>query len=574
MREVEIRKKRIAKLDEQIQALREQMKRMLAGELTPEQNLDHVGEMEHMREEAGEIENEMHFLEIEIEIIEGAGEDRRRRNRGLAAAKKVRRIEVALDRRRRRRRRHTQAGHTHVEDTPDPLEDKLVKKLAEAQRELVGFVVTPSSGAPGGGAVLPPPNPDDPVPAQGQPAGVFVLTCDPRDLKKHPGYQAEVEAYSARVPHGSPATPDELPPTFSVYRDFRVPVVTMPDGNPVEFWTFHAVGEAANTWPGSLIRVPQGALFHGTMKPRKGTHTIHWHGIEPTAMNDGVGKLSFEVDSQYTYQWQATEPGLYFYHCHHNTVLHFELGMYGGLIVDPKPPAGDPLEVGFNQPTEPAGYPTGGPGYTLRANGAAINPYSQALQRYDVEGIWVVDDVDPRWRQMSHDDGIGLPWGPDVGLNVFEPKYFCLSGSFQGPTGFCQTAQVRAGQTLLLRIICASYTTQSNVFRPATAADAGLNVPAAPMTGQMIAFDARTLGHPPFVQYASEIPIAPNEKWYWTAARRCEIIFQPGDEHVGDHIYRAEFHRYVSNDGDVGPKFVGSQGVDHASALIRVLPRA
>ena len=128
-------------------------------------------------------------------------------------------------------------------------------------------------------------------------------------------------------------------------------------------------------------------------------------------MNDGVGNLSFEVFSSYKYQMQANSAGTYFYHCHKNTVLHFEMGMYGMLLVDP------PNPNGTGAPNQPP-YPNGGPGFVRRGN---------EIVPYDREAVWVTDDVDPRSHNLEHDAGFGdgttLDPFPSARLNVFEPQY-------------------------------------------------------------------------------------------------------------------------------------------------------
>ena len=65
-------------------------------------------------------------------------------------------------------------------------------------------------------------------------------------------------------------------------------------------------------YPGPTTRVPRGAVFHAkVLSHGPPPHTIHWHGIEPTSINDGVGHCSMEIGN-YTYQWQPNFIGTLF----------------------------------------------------------------------------------------------------------------------------------------------------------------------------------------------------------------------------------------------------------------------
>ena len=234
------------------------------------------------------------------------------------------------------------------------------------------------------------------------------------------------ETFGCKVYDASPPTPDWV--TASVWFDRKIDSLDMkmPDGKLVEFWVFRDLVTNKASFPSPLIRVQQGNLVHVRLKASKGSHTIHHHGIEPTTFNDGVGHVSFEVGTEYIYQWQANTPGTWFYHCHVNTPLHFQMGLLGPLIVDPKP----------NKDGKVPAY-EGGP-------------------TYDVEKIWAISDVDPRWHTLEH--GAGL-CGEDVGLNIFEPKYFMISGvpTRVGVPSTAARVAAKAGQKILLRLINAAY---------------------------------------------------------------------------------------------------------------------
>ena len=201
----------------------------------------------------------------------------------------------------------------------------------------------------------------------------IVLSRDPKNLF-NPTFFA---AFANNVPVAHPPTPDVLTPNRTFARDVYTGLnVDMPNGTgnpiPLEFWGFKDPLNPA-TFPSETIRLVEGEIFHCTLNAVNAilnTRTIHWYGLEPTSMNDGVGNLSFEVDTSYTYQLQANSAGTYFYHCHKNTVLHFEMGMYGMLLVDPPNPNGSGAPLQPPYPNWRAGfYPPGKRDHPLRRGG-------------------------------------------------------------------------------------------------------------------------------------------------------------------------------------------------------------
>ncbi|MFD1730592.1 multicopper oxidase family protein [Deinococcus malanensis] len=63
-------------------------------------------------------------------------------------------------------------------------------------------------------------------------------------------------------------------------------------------------------------------------------HTIHPHGIISVAQRmDGLDEVL--PGQSFIYEFVATEAGTFAYHCHFQTNLHLNMGMYGALIVEP-----------------------------------------------------------------------------------------------------------------------------------------------------------------------------------------------------------------------------------------------
>lgn len=307
--------------------------------------------------------------------------------------------------------------------------------------------------------------------------------------------------FGCQVFDEDPPTPDRLEPDIIFRRGVDSNIrLTAPDGQRVRFWGFtdpdsSVAAERSGVYPSPLMRVRQGQVVHTHLTSEHGPHTIHFHAIEPTTMNDGVGHVSFEVNDGYTYQWQAAEPGTYFYHCHRNTVLHFEMGMLGPLIVDP--------------PEGPGCLYSGGP-------------------RYQVERIWCVDDVDPRWHTQNngdHDQGL---CGEDVGLNRFEPKYFLVNGVFNDKTMTDPKVvpTSRIGQRVLIRVINASY----SVLRITMGIDATL-----------VGVDGRMLGRHPWNR---TMQIRANQPQILTTAGRFDFLVTPFRR--GNYPVKIEFVDWIS----------------------------
>jgi FtsP/CotA-like multicopper oxidase with cupredoxin domain len=244
---------------------------------------------------------------------------------------------------------------------------------------------------------------------------------------------------------GAPATPGLVTADISYQRGINMQgSITMDDGTVITMWGFTDLAAGggggrggAFAFPSPAIRVTEGQIVHTTLTVgQMWMHTIHHHGIEPSTENDGVGHFSFDVfNGSYTYQWKASSAGTYFYHCHTNTPLHAEMGLYGGLIIDPAPLSTDP--VGTKR---------------VFKNGPI----------YNVEAIWACDEIDPVWHTLAWNAGT---CGGDVGLNNLNPKYFVITGVDGANSALTKMAlNLKVGQTGLMRYICAGFHPQKIDF--------------------------------------------------------------------------------------------------------------
>ena len=67
-------------------------------------------------------------------------------------------------------------------------------------------------------------------------------------------------------------------------------------------------------------------------------HTLHWHGFRnviPFFDGEPSGSISVPIGREFTYVFNAHDPGTYMYHCHVEDVEHVHMGMTGLVFVRP-----------------------------------------------------------------------------------------------------------------------------------------------------------------------------------------------------------------------------------------------
>lgn len=333
----------------------------------------------------------------------------------------------------------------------------------------------------------------------------------------------------------NPVTEFPQVPAFAVDFEFHSRDLVLDDGAEFEMWSFEDE-QLERGFPGPTLRVQEGKVFHATVHPSKGPHTIHWHGMEPDPRNDGVGHTSFEVDGQYTYQMQpeAGRPGdpnygaagTYFYHCHVNTPLHVQMGMFGPLVIDPVVHPDYPVSPGARRAF------VDGPEYDI-----------------DTEALFAPYCVDPRWHEMNHADGLS---GEDAGLNRFEPRHFYLLGGelARRPAGRERVwslsglrANVAGGERkpTLLRTVNANYLPNMVTFTDA----AGVEVPMA----ELVSHDGRPFrdtsvpGAPALSCRDSGYPLTTSRLAYGAAERYDMLLHPPAP---GRYLLRVDWEDWIT----------------------------
>lgn len=111
--------------------------------------------------------------------------------------------------------------------------------------------------------------------------------------------------------------------------------------SPVETWLGEELVQTYaynGTIPGPLIEVDVGTQVSVTFRnelPDSFANTVHWHGIEGYNASDGtpVTQELVGLGESLEYTFDASRPGLFWYHPHHRGAQLVYSGVYGPLVV-------------------------------------------------------------------------------------------------------------------------------------------------------------------------------------------------------------------------------------------------
>ncbi len=137
-------------------------------------------------------------------------------------------------------------------------------------------------------------------------------------------------------------------------------------------------------------------------------HTIHLHGLDVNTLDDGVSDTSFSIlpGQSYTYKMATREAGTFIYHCHIHTVLHQQMGMYGGIVVLPADSNHQNLPFSPRSDAELSQIPT-----------------------FNRQYFWVISEVDKSW----HDKAANRDFGDSAEFAYFtqyNPQHFFIANYY------------------------------------------------------------------------------------------------------------------------------------------------
>ena len=263
---------------------------------------------------------------------------------------------------------------------------------------------------------------------------------------------------------------------------------TLHDGQTIDLWGFKEGIGGNVVIPSPVIEANEGDIVTiNVTNQSSNPHTIHLHGLDVNQANDGVGSTSFEIPGANgfgSYTFTADHAGTYIYHCHVETVVHLQLGMYGAVVVK--------AAGGTNHAW------TGGPAYTK-------------------DYTWLFSDVDKSWHDNIPTNG---------SLPAFEPDYFLINGKSDDQLNDSTISPTADdGDTVYFRLINIGYTINRVIF------PAGMNA-------EIITSDGRAL---PSSEVSDTVTIYPGERYGvmtdFSSAISDSIIVQHFDMYTDDVLY-------------------------------------
>ena len=119
--------------------------------------------------------------------------------------------------------------------------------------------------------------------------------------------------------------------------------VELASGTQIEAWTYGELG-------GPAIEATEGDIVEVTLRNRDIAEgvTIHWHGVAVPAGDDGVAGVTQDAvapGESFTYRFEATQPGTYWYHTHQRSSVGVVKGLYGTLVIHPADTAAAEVDV-------------------------------------------------------------------------------------------------------------------------------------------------------------------------------------------------------------------------------------
>ena len=200
----------------------------------------------------------------------------------------------------------------------------------------------------------------------------------------------------------------------------RIDVVTVPAPTPGPIAAGEA-GLAGNAqFPAPVIYAAVGDTVEIRLKNLGVTqksapndpHTIHLHGLDVNAANDGVPETSVAATpangpdlgagNVVVYMFSPSHAGTYMYHCHQEANIHVQMGMFGALVV-------------YENRTDLA-YLNGGPG---KGFGGTLWGWG-----YDKDYILLLSEFDMGQHVGEQNAGARGAFNP-VG---FQPQYWFING--------------------------------------------------------------------------------------------------------------------------------------------------